>query len=246
MLDASSGIFNNIKEKILYRTHGRDRLGNHPDTAPQHMNLVDVRAGSHAFRPYVVLNNNFYGKEAQRSCTPASTSHLPLKHFWGIEQIRQRAYVSKWQLDKIAAAQCCYTCYRFAYPTGDGRCDDHLYCPAAGVGACNLRGQAINLVLLLHPQGSVSSSDASIPFESFAESKKRKREDTQRELNEAAEAQRANIKVKVQELYWETRISNAARRPHALSNPKRCYLMDSQMSLPRYYRVTYRGHNQSI
>ena len=251
MLDASSEIFNNIKQKILY-TAGTV-FGNHPDTVPQHMNLVDVKtnegADAHAFRLYVVLNPNFYGKGAKELHTCFDLS--PLKHFWGIDQIIN-GRMSRWQLDKIAATQCCY---RFADPTGDATT---FNCPAAGVGACNLRGQAIKYY---STQGSASSSDASMPFEGFAAIKKRKREEKQRELKAAADAQRANIKVRVCK-DWEDKGAcrylaflghRRCARDHpdedartrnieccsssARPNPKRCYLMD---------RCPYRGHNQSI
>ena len=51
------------------------------------------------------------------------------------------------QSKQHAAAQCCY---RFADLTGDATT---INCPAAGVGACNLRGQAIKYFT----QGSASS-----------------------------------------------------------------------------------------
>ena len=250
MLDSSSGIFNTIKQKILYTAEVV--FGNHPNTAPQHMNLIDVKtdegADAHAFRLYVVLNPNFYGKIAKLH---ASFDLSPLKHFWGIDQLIN-GRMPKLQLDRIAASQCCY---RHNDPTSDSTT---FNCPAAGNGTCNLRSQAISYFLT---QEGSSSSDASVPFRGFAASKKRKREEKQQELKAAAEAQRANIRVKICKR-WED--EGACRhltflgyrrcaRDHpdeesrtrnieccsssARPKPKRCYLMD---------RCPYRNHNQSI
>ena len=249
MLLATSPIFGTIKQNIL--STAEKVFGNDPNTRPQHMNLIEVKtmegADAHALRLYVVLNDSFYGKDAKD--LHATFDLSPLKYFWGIDQLIF-GRMSSTQLNQISAKPCCYR-FKEAPRDLDGKLTTYS-CPAPD-GACDLKSQALKYFR--------SNTAFDTPFETFAEQRKRKREEKARELKAAAEVQRANVQVKVCKK-WENEGScrylfflgyQRCARDHpdeetrsrnieccsssARPNPKRCYLKDT---------CPYRGHNQNI